>query len=206
MKTATTTKYRSLDGRSIPATTIRRSRQAEIDARRAIEDRCGFIVQDANIILQTNCPNVDLIAFAPEVPVYVQVKSSERPAGKDHVVVDGSPWTEGQLYEGEPIFNRRTPYHATLVVIVDRQKTGETNFYIASPATLEPMLRARGLEHAAKPKKDGSPRSISFRKELPRGLLAPWRDAWHLFKVGPKATKIKPFRTLGAQPHESVES
>jgi hypothetical protein len=159
----------------------RKFRIAEIDARRAIEDRCGYIVQDANILLQANCPNVDLIVFAPAAPIYVQVKSSERPAGKDHVVVEGSPWTEGQLFRDQPIFNRHGDYQATLVMIVDRQKTGTTEFYIAPPAKLEPLLRSKALEHAAKPKRDGSPRAISFRKELPRDLLAPWRNAWHLF-------------------------
>jgi hypothetical protein len=155
-------------------------RRAEIEARRAIEDHCGLLVHDANVILQANCPNVDLIVFGQEAPVYVQVKSSEKPAGKDCVVIDGSPWTQGQLYEGEPIFNKHDHYKASIIVVLDRLKTGETDFYVAPPGPLEALLRRRAKKWAATPKRDGKPRSIGFRKELPREALEPWREAWHL--------------------------
>lgn len=157
-------------------------KNAEIAARRAIEDRCGYIVHDANIILQTNCPNVDLIVFAPDAPIYVQIKSSESPAGRNCVVVDGSPWTDGQLHCDEPIFNRHDHYKAKLIIVVDRQNTDETNFYIAPPAQLEALLRPRAQQWASTPKRDGTKRSIRFRKELPKDTLAHWRDAWHLFE------------------------
>ena len=44
-------------------------KQAEVEARRAIEDQCKLIVHDANIVLRANCPNIDLIVFAPAAPV-----------------------------------------------------------------------------------------------------------------------------------------
>jgi hypothetical protein len=50
---------------------------AEVEARRAIEDRCGLVVHDANIVLRADCPNIDLVVFAHEAPVYVQVRVSE---------------------------------------------------------------------------------------------------------------------------------
>ena len=110
-------------------------------------------------------------------------KSSEVPASKDGVVVDGSPWTHDQLYEGAPVFNRHRESHhydATLVLVMDRRRNGETNFYIAPPKALEDLLRQRGLAYADVPKKDGTRRSIGFRKELSRSELAPWLEAWHL--------------------------
>jgi hypothetical protein len=64
--------------------------RAEVEARRAIEDRCGLVVHEANIILRSNCPNIDLVAFAYSSPIYVQVKSSEKPASRDHVTISGA--------------------------------------------------------------------------------------------------------------------
>jgi hypothetical protein len=154
----------------------------EKEARCAIEKR-GFAVHDANVLFRANCPNIDLVVFGKTKAVYVQVKSSEVPASKDGVVVDGSPWTDAQLNHGAPIFNKHgksSHYEAALVVILDRQKSGETNFYVAPPKALEDLVRERGLAFANLPKKDGSRRSIGFRKELSREALAPWRDAWHL--------------------------
>jgi hypothetical protein len=157
-------------------------KQAEVEARRAIEDRCRLIVHDANIVLRANCPNIDLVVFAYEAPVYVQVKSSERPASKDHVTISGAPWTEAELYHGEPIFNKHDGWKAGLVVILHRVSADQPDFYIAPPDALERLVRPRAELIAAKPKKDGQPRSIAFRKELPRELLKPWKDAWHLFR------------------------
>jgi hypothetical protein len=63
---------------------------------------------------------------------------------------------------------------------MDRRRNGETNFFVAPPKELEGLLRQRGLAYADVPKKDGTRRSIGFRKELSRGELAPWQKAWHL--------------------------
>jgi Holliday junction resolvase-like predicted endonuclease len=154
----------------------------ETQARREIEAN-GFAVLDANIVFRANCPNIDLIVFAKTEAFYVQVKSSEKPAGKDSVVIDGSPWTEAQL-QGAAIFNKHDDYKASLVIIVDRLKTGETNYYIAPPATLEELVRGPAKEFASRPKRDGTRRSIDFRKELPRKVLKQWHNAWHLFAEG----------------------
>ena len=149
----------------------------ETQARRAIEDR-GFVVHDANVLFGTNCPNIDLVVFGKTKAFYIQVKSSEKPAGKDSVVTDGPAWNDAQLYEDAPVFNKHDHFQASLVVIVDRLKNGETDFYIAPPAALESLVRKRALEFARKLKRDGTPRSIKFRKELPRELLQRWRNAW----------------------------
>jgi hypothetical protein len=144
----------------------------ETQARRAIE------VHDANVLFGTNCPNIDLVVFGKTKAFYIQVKSSEKPAGKDSVVIDGSAWNDAQLYEDAPVFNKHDHFQASLVVIVDRLKNGETDFYIAPPAALESLVRKRSLEFARKLKRDGTPRSIKFRKELPRELLQRRRNAW----------------------------
>jgi len=156
----------------------------EVQARRAIEDQ-GFTVLDANIVFRANCPNIDAIVFTKTEAFYVQIKSSTRPAGSDSVIVEGTTWTREQLYENAPIFNKHANhFQARLIVIVDTTKTGETDFYIAPPSELEKLARERGREFAARPKRDGTQRSIAFRKELPRAALARWRNAWHLLGEG----------------------
>jgi hypothetical protein len=153
----------------------------ETAARRAIKDH-GFVVFDANVVFRANCPNIDLVVCGKTRAIYIQVKSSETPASKDGVVVDGSPWTEDQLRDA-PIFNkhRETDNHeATLVVIVDRHKCGDLSFYIAPPKDLEDLLRERGRAWANTPKKDGTQRSLGFRKELSRDQLRRWLEAWEL--------------------------
>jgi hypothetical protein len=164
------------------------ARQAEVEARRAIEDRCGLIVHDANVLLQANCQNIDLVVLGPAAPIYVQVKSSEKPASKNHVTVNGAPWTERELYHGEPIFNRHPGWRARLVFILDRVTPDLTDYYIA-PA-LEHHIRSRAELRAARPKRDGQPRSNAFRKELPRIMLSPWKNAWHMLtgELPPKVT------------------
>jgi hypothetical protein len=155
--------------------------EKERAARRAIEDH-GFAVQDANVLFRANCPNIDLVVFGKTKAVYIQVKSSQTPAAKDGVVIDGSPWTEAQLRDA-PIFNKHGEpgqYEASLVLIVDRPKSGAVNFYIAPPKNLEELLRNRGRAWANHPKKDGTIRSIGFRKELSREELKAWLEAWHL--------------------------
>jgi Holliday junction resolvase-like predicted endonuclease len=155
---------------------------SEKEARNAIESR-GLTVFDANVLFRVHCPNIDLVVFGKTKAVYIQVKSSEIPASKKDVTIDGSPWTHAQLYEGAPIFNRHSgpgDYEASLVVLVDRQKSSETNFYVAPPKVLEDLARERARAFAEVPKRDGSRRSIGFRKALSKEALAPWRDAWHL--------------------------
>jgi len=66
--------------------------------------------------------------------MYRQVKSSQKPSGPDTVIVDGSTWSEDQLRNGGPIFNKHDGFRASLIVIVTTTKTGETEFYIAPPA------------------------------------------------------------------------
>ena len=102
-------------------------------------------------------------------------------------MIDGSPWTDDQLYNGAPIFNRYDNFQAKFVLIVDKSKSGETIFYIAPPADLETLVRERGVEFTKRPKRDGTPRSIKFRKELPRDVLAEWHNAWHLLGEAPQS-------------------
>lgn len=148
-------------------------------ARRALEDR-GYLVHDANIIFLDNCPNIDLVFFDGIGGRYAQVKYSVRPAGKDHVTVDGSPWNEGQLYNKGAIFNKHPDHYIAEFIIVVHQNGDHVDFYIAPPKALEPLLRRRGRAWAKVPKRDGNQRSVSFRKELPKEKLKLWLEAWHL--------------------------
>jgi hypothetical protein len=135
----------------------------EVQARRAIEDQ-GFVVHDANVLFHAKCPNIDLVVFGKDAATYVQVKSSQKPAGSDAVIVDGSPWTEGQLRDRGPIFNKHDGFRASLIVLVAATRTGETEYYIAPPAELEKLLIPRARAFAALLKRDGKQRSIAFRK------------------------------------------
>jgi hypothetical protein len=149
----------------------------EREVRRAIEDR-GFFVWDANVLFRENCPNIDLVVFGKSAVTYVQVKSSSKASGKNCVLIDGSPWTEEQLYEGAPIFNKhRGRFQAGLVVLVDTLATGEIAFYIVRPEVLEPIAVEIGRAFLEKPKRNGERRKM-FRKEIPRGRLIPWQNAW----------------------------
>ncbi len=151
----------------------------EILAQRWIEDH-GFFVHDANIIFRRNCPNMDLVVYGKYGAVYLQVKTSERPAGKDCVVIDGSPWTELQLYQGAPLFNKHEYLHASFVLLIEVTKEIGTHFYLAPPNELEQLVRERAKIFADKPKRDGSRRSIGFRKELPRDVLSHWLNNWQI--------------------------
>src|SRR5260370_27904411 len=102
----------------------------EIRARHEVENR-GFVAYDANILFRANCPNIDLVVFAKNAASYVQVKSSQNPAGADTVIIDGSPWTEDQLRNGAPIFNKHDGFKASLILLLDIRKTDETDFYVA---------------------------------------------------------------------------
>jgi hypothetical protein len=153
---------------------------SETAAKRAIED-CGYTVLDANVLFRENCPNIDLVVFGKLGASYVQVKSSTNPAGKDAVIIDGSPWTEEQLFSGAPIFNRHEGnFLASFVVIVETRPSDETSYYVIRPKDLEELAVPIGRAFMAKPKRDGARRSL-FRKEIPRSALAPWLDAWRLF-------------------------
>lgn len=139
------------------------------------------MVHDANIVFRSNCPNIDLIVYAADRAIYVQVKSSKIPATRDHVTIDGTPWTQKQLDRKEPIFNKRVGYEAEFIVLVDYAKVPQPQFYIFSPKQLTDWVVPRGRKQAAKPKRDGTKRSINFRKELPKRLLKSGHNAWHLF-------------------------
>src|ERR1019366_675351 len=140
---------------------------------------------DANVLFRANCPNIDLVVFGKKRAVYVQVKSSEHPASKGYVTVHGTPWDDPQLYECRPIYNKHredSHYEATLILVLDKEKGGTMNIYLAPPQELEDLARQRGRDYAKRPKRDGKPRKITFRKELPRELLTPWLNAWHLLE------------------------
>jgi Holliday junction resolvase-like predicted endonuclease len=145
----------------------------ERKAKRWLEDR-GYTVHDANILFAANCPNIDLVVYGQHKAVYVQVKSSSKPAGKGCVVVDGSPWTDQQLYGEAPIYNKQDGFCASLVIIVHSATEGETEFFAVPPERLEQLLRPLALAWADKHTRDGRKRSIKFRKELPHDVLLPW--------------------------------
>ena len=168
---------------------IDKCKRAEIEARRAIEDYCGLVVHDANVLLRENSLDIDLIVLAHNAPVYVQVRSSEKPASKDHVTVSVTPWMEGERYHNEPVVDKHKTWKAGLILILDRVTPDQTDYYILQPAELERLARGRAALHAAKPKSDGEPRSMAFRTELPRATLKPWKNAWHLLTgdMPPKA-------------------
>jgi Holliday junction resolvase-like predicted endonuclease len=163
-------------------------------ARNAIEG-AGFKVHDANILFHSNCPNIDLVVYGREQAIYVQVKSLRRPAGKDGITVDGSPWTQQQLYEDATIYNKREGFMAKFVILVDLATDDSPTFYVAPPDELEDIARKKGRAFASKLKRDGTERSIGFRKELTKEELRPWLNAWHLLGEP----------TLSPQPQEDRE-
>jgi hypothetical protein len=96
------------------------------------------------------------------------------------VLIDGSPWTKEQLFKDAPIFNKHADhFQASLIVIVDTLKSGEIDFIVAPPEELAKIAIERGRAWLAHPLKNGGERKM-FRKELPRSLLSPWRNAWWL--------------------------
>ena len=183
---ATSRRMQSATGVSLTDIEGRCMIDAEILARRAIED-AGYRVHDANVIFGVNCPNIDLVVNGQRQAVYVQVKGTTRAAGRDAIIVDGSPWTEDQLHGRAPIFNKRAGFLASLVVLADLSNPTSPEFYVATPDHLTKLARQRGRKLAALPKRDGSRRSIQFRKELFKETLKTSRNAWHLF--GPPAPK-----------------
>ena len=155
---------------------------AGVEARRAIEDRCGLVVQDANIVLRADCPNIDLVVFAHEAPVYVQVRVSEEGASKNCVTISNAPWTEEELRPGAPIFNQHDGWQAGLIMILDRVSTDQTDYYFAPPDALERLIRLSATRQPETAKRDRQRRTLALRKDLPKDMLRPWRDAWHLLE------------------------
>jgi hypothetical protein len=49
----------------------------------------GFVAHDANVLFRANCPNIDLVVFGKDAAIYIQVKSSQKPAGSDAVIKGG---------------------------------------------------------------------------------------------------------------------
>jgi hypothetical protein len=158
------------------STLMSASKEYELAARRKIEDQ-GFVVHDANVLFHVNCENIDLVVYGKDRPIYVQVKSSSKPAGRDRVGVGGT-WTNNQLFRNDPIFNEHDSFQAEYVIVVDATQ-GEDQFYVVPPMALAKIAQEVGRLWAEKPKKDGFRRSVGFRKEVPRDRLTQWRDAWH---------------------------
>jgi Holliday junction resolvase-like predicted endonuclease len=158
---------------------VNTGRAGEIAARRALED-AGFVVHDANILFGQNCANIDLVVFGETAAVYIQVKTSTKPATKDYVTACGAPWTKEQLYDSAPVFNKhRQAMIASFVLLVDFQPSGSAKFFLVPPKQLEKLLRPISRAYMDRLKRDGTRRKL-IRKELPRNLLRPWLNAWHL--------------------------
>ncbi len=152
---------------------------SEVIARQALENM-GYAALDANVLFREHCPNIDLVVFGPRGAIYIQVKSSNRPSGKDRVILDGAPWTEEQLAGAEPIFNKKKDgFQASLVLVLDHRPDGVIEFYLAPPKALTITLRRFGRAFANRPKGDGTRRKM-FPKEAPRSKLRRWQNAWHL--------------------------
>jgi hypothetical protein len=166
---------------------------AERAVKRAIEDR-GFVVHDANLLIDANCPNIDLVAFGKKSAKYVQVKLSSKPATKEGTVVDGSPWDEDQLFKGAPVFNKHSDgLQAHLIVIAHQGPSGEFTFYVVPPKPLLAIMLPVARAFAKKPKRDGSQRKM-FRKEIPLAKLARYREAWRYLgePLGPRSDASQP--------------
>ena len=152
-------------------------RDCERLARRAIED-AGYVVHDANVLFQRNCPNIDLVVFGRFGARYLQVKASVLPATRGYVTVCGAPWTEQQLLGRSPVYNRHAQeMQASHVIIVDYQKDGTVDYFITPPKELERIAKRIGRRFYKKPKLDGTQRKM-FRKEVPRLLLEKWKNQW----------------------------
>jgi hypothetical protein len=152
------------------------SKDAERRVRNALEAQ-GFVVHDADVLFGRNCQNIDLVAFSSKFAVYVQVKLSSRPAGKDAVVIHGSPWTSAQLYEGAPVFNEHSEALQASIVVVVHMEQGEPAFYVARPTDLEDLARPLAQQFYRKPKRNGEQRKM-FRKELRKEVLLSFLNNW----------------------------
>jgi hypothetical protein len=157
---------------------VKPHKEAERVVRNAIEN-LGYTVHDANVLFDANCPNIDLVVFGKSEVKYVQVKLSSRPATKGGTVVDGSPWTEDQLFKKAPIFNKHGDApQAHLVIIAHKEREGCFTFYVAPPEHLTRAILPVARAFAEKPKLDGKRRKM-FRKEMPLAKLKRYRGAWH---------------------------
>lgn len=156
---------------------MRPYKSAERAARNAIE-ALGFRVYDANILFDSNCPNVDLVAFGKNGTRYIQVRLSSSPSAKGSAVVDGRPWTEKQLFESAPVFNKhKNAPQAHLVMVAHKNKSADYTFYIVPPRTLLTLMLPAARAFARKPKRDGFRRRM-FRKEISLVKLRRYRNAW----------------------------
>jgi Nuclease-related domain len=148
--------------------------------QRKLED-LGYVVHNANIIFRQNCPNIDLVVYSVSGATYIQVKSSANPAGKGSIIIDGSTWNRQQLDGTEPIYNKKVGLRASFIVLVDLEDDAAPQFYVVPPEKLTELVRPRALEFSERPKRDGSRRSLGFRKELPKELLSAYINRWQYF-------------------------
>jgi len=157
--------------------TVKPYKSAEHAARNVIE-ALGFTVHDANVLFDANCPNIDLVVFGKNGARYVQVKLSSNPATKGGAIVDGSPWTEQQLFKNAAVFNKHdNAPQAHLIVVVHKERADDYTFYVVPPKTLMRLLLPAARAFARRPKRDGSRRKM-FRKEIPLAKLARYKNAW----------------------------
>jgi hypothetical protein len=172
---------------------VKPHKEAERVVRNAIED-LGYTVHDANVLFDANCPNIDLVVFGKSAAKYVQVKLSSKPATKGGTLIDGSPWTEDQLFKKAPVFNKHADApQAHLVVIAHKEREGGFTFYVAPPEHLTRAVLPVARAFAKKPKRDGSRRKM-FRKEIPLVKLARYREAWRYLgePLGPRGDASQP--------------
>ena len=86
-------------------------------------------------------------------------------------------------------------------MLVDITTRSAPEFYVVSPDKLSQLVRRIGRKFAKKPKRDGTRRSIGFRKELPKALVQEWQNAWRLLGE----PRGRPNETGSPQPKEDRE-
>lgn len=66
-----------------------------------------------------------------------------------------------------PIYNKYgNDFLASLIVMVHKLNSGETEVYIAPLTKIEKLLRSRPIAHAAKPKRGRNPGPIAFSQGI----------------------------------------
>jgi hypothetical protein len=101
-----------------------------------------------------------------------------------------------------PIFNKHDHYQADLVdadqvgiegrMMDLRQRQAVGDHRLAEFLVAIGDARERAQAWAVHPKKDGTPRSIGFRKAVSRQALSKWKNAWHLLGEAPLADDNMP--------------
>jgi hypothetical protein len=76
--------------------------------------------------------------------------------------------------------NKHPGWQAGIIFILDRVTPDLTDYYMAPPGALERLVRPRAELFAAEPELDRQPRSLAFRRQLPREMLKFWKNAWPL--------------------------